>query len=323
MNNEYKPPFRLTTKIVNLVVKITELIVKAETILNFDRKIKLRKQNRIKTISSTLAIEGNTLTIEQISAIIEGKKVLGTEKEINEVLGAIEAYEYIDNYDPYSMKDFLNAHKLMMGKLLENAGMFRRINVGIRKGNNISHIAPDAIRIGELMKALFEWFKHTELNPLISSSVFHYEVEFIHPFIDGNGRMGRLWQTVILSNYKPIFKYLPLESIIRDNQDGYYNALENCDKKGECSEFVEFILKCILDVLESSVKNSDKSSVKTETKTLYIIKSNPKITLKEIASILNLSTRAVEKQVSKLKKENKLRRVGSRKDGFWEVVSEI
>jgi Fic family protein len=211
---------------------------------------KLRKENRIKTIKSTLAIEGNTFTENAITAILENKKVAGTKKEILEVKNAIALYEKVEILKPDSFKSFLVAHSILMKELVPAAGKFRNNNVGIIKGKIGKHVAPKPNLVPELMEKLFVWIKNDkEIHFLIKSCVVHYEIEFIHPFEDGNGRMGRFWQTLILASKAPIFKYLPIESLIEKNQIAYYNALEESDKLGDSTPFIEFMLKIILEAI--------------------------------------------------------------------------
>ncbi|MEL6263942.1 MAG: Fic family protein [Cyanobacteria bacterium J06631_9] len=209
----------------------------------------LRKQNRIQTIQSTLAIEGNTLTIEQVTAILEGKRVLGQPREIQEVKGTIQAYESLPSLDQASSADFLTAHGQLMGGVFAEAGRFRKSGVGIQKNGQIVHMAPPAKRVPKLMADLFEWTKASESHALVKSCVFHYELEFIHPFMDGNGRMGRLWQTLILGQWNDFFFSLPIESVIKNKQMRYYQALEAADKAADSTIFIEFMLEVISDAL--------------------------------------------------------------------------
>jgi len=211
----------------------------------------LRKQNRIKTIQATLAIEGNTLSLEQITSVLEGKKVLGPKKEILEVKNAIKLYEDILSFKPYLVKDFLKAHKILMASLLSSPGSFRDKNIGVLKGGKVSHVAPKPKFVPELVEDLFKWANlEKELHPLIKSCILHYEIEFIHPFEDGNGRIGRFWQSVLLVNYDPIFMYIPTESLIKKFQNKYYQVLEECDKAGDSTLFIEFTLDIILRSLQ-------------------------------------------------------------------------
>lgn len=208
----YKPPYTISDKVLNLVVEITKLLAKVD--ITFRNDIHLRKKNKIKTVVGTLAIEGNNLDIKQVTAILEGKKVIGTDKEIQEVKSAINAYENIEKFDPYKIDDLLKVHALMMDLLLENKGEFRDVKVAV-KGDEVVHVAPPPSQVPKLVKQLFEWLQKSELNPLITSSIFHYEFEFIHPFVDGNGRMGRFWQSLILSKNNPLFLSFPIENIIK------------------------------------------------------------------------------------------------------------
>jgi Fic family protein len=321
--NSYKPPYNITTKMVNLISSISEELTRIEYNQQDIITPRLRKKNRIKTVAGTLEIEGNFLGEEKITAILEGKRVLGTIQEVAEVEGAIKAYKELDSYRYKKVDDLLQAHKLMMGGILKDAGKFRNTNVGVGGKDGVTHIAPQATMVPTLMGNLFEWLKSTKEHPLIVSSVFHYEFEFIHPFSDGNGRMGRLWQSVILYNYRKVFSAIPTESIVRDNQAKYYEAIERSTDLGESTPFIEFMLEIILKTIRSSVKSSVKSSVNTEDKILAILKENPKTTIGEIATILKLSSRAIEKQIANLKKENRLIRVGSARKGHWEVTDEV
>lgn len=316
----YKPPYTITTKIVNLISQISEELTKIE--IDEQRLItpNLRKINRIKTLAGTLEIEGNFLGEEKITAILDGKTVLGTFSEITEAKGAIEAYKEFENYNPKNLTDMLKAHHILMKDMINSAGNFRSINVGVGGKDGVAHIAPPPNQVPKLMKDLFDWLGVTDEHPLITSSVFHYEFEFIHPFSDGNGRIGRLWQSVILYNWKKAFIAIPTESIIRDHQEEYYQAIENSTNLGESTPFIEFMLEVILESIQSSVKNSVKSSVNTEDKILILMKQNTIITMKQLAQVLNLTQRAVEKQVAKLKDEGKLKRVGSARKGEWEII---
>jgi Fic family protein len=244
------PPFQITPEILDLVSSISLILGRIESLPVSSPGPKLRKENRIRTIKSTLAIEGNTFTEEIISAILENKKVVGPKKQIIEVKNAISLYEAFDDYKSDSIKLFLHAHSVLMKDLVSNAGKFRTKNVGIMKGKIVQHVAPKSILVPELMGKLFDWIKKDKTTHfLIKSCVVHYEIEFIHPFEDGNGRMGRFWQTILLATKAPIFKYLPIESLIEKNQKAYYDTLEKSDKQGDSTPFVKFMLSMILEVL--------------------------------------------------------------------------
>lgn len=209
----------------------------------------LRKRNKVKTIHSSLSIEGNTLTEEQVTAIIENKRVIGPQKDVLEVINAIKVYDSIEKLNPYSSKSFLEAHKMLMNGLIEGAGMYRKQGVGIVKGSKVAHVAPPFENVPYLMQDLFDYAKNKEELTLIKSCVFHYEMEFIHPFLDGNGRMGRLWQTLILMKEFPVFEFLPFETLINKTQDQYYKALSISDKSGKSTVFIEYML----DVIDNSI----------------------------------------------------------------------
>lgn len=255
----YQPPYTITSNILSLVAQISEAVASAN-LLEIQNSPQLRRQNRIKTITGTLAIEGNTLGLEQVSAIIEGKPVRGSQKEIAEVRGAIKAYETLAQYRAHSLDDLLNAHQKMTEEILPDAGCFRSSSVGIYKSDKVVHVAPQANRVPALMRNLLRWLQQTDAHPLICSSVFHYEFEFIHPFSDGNGRMGRLWQTLILGQWRAIFYSLPIENTIKDNQKAYYHALASADDKADSTVFIEFMLGVILASINTSDPVGDLAS---------------------------------------------------------------
>ena len=242
----YEPPFKITTKAINLIAEISEKIGALTALSENPLHVDLRKENRIKTIHASLAIENNSLSVEQITAIIEGKRVLGAPNEIQEVKNAVQAYELLLELNPYEEADLLRAHRLMMSDLVNRNGKYRNDGVGIFNGNEVVHIAPPAERVPFLMQDLFEWLKNSDAHPLIKSCVFHYEFEFIHPFQDGNGRIGRLWQTVILKEWKPIFAWIPVETLVKEHQTQYYEVLGTSDKNADSTAFIEFMLSIIL-----------------------------------------------------------------------------
>jgi Fic family protein len=212
----------------------------------------LRRENRIRTIHASLAIENNTLTLEQVTAVIDGKHVLGHPREILEVRNALTAYEAMDGWEATSREDLLTAHRLLMNALVDDTGRFRLGGVGIYRGKQLVHMAPPADRVQQQMDDLLDWLKHTDEHPLVASCVFHYELEFIHPFADGNGRMGRLWQTLVLRTWKPLLAYLPVETVVRQRQDDYYRVLAEADKQADATPFVEFMLKALLDAIQQA-----------------------------------------------------------------------
>jgi len=246
---DYKPPFTLNEKIVNLVADIMELVTKMTLSEVEGINPRIRRDNRIKTIQASLAIENNSLSLDQVTAIINGKRILGPGQDINEVKNAYEAYELLLNLQPYSIDSLLRAHKILMDKLAAEAGVFRSGGVGIFAGEQLVHMAPPAQFVPEQIKTLINWAEQAEIHPLIKSCVFHYEFEFIHPFADGNGRMGRMWQTLILYNWKRIFGWLPVETLIKERQEKYYEVLGACDKAADSAMFIEFMLEAIYDAL--------------------------------------------------------------------------
>ncbi|MBC7753714.1 MAG: Fic family protein, partial [Moraxellaceae bacterium] len=252
MGTNDSPPFQITLKILQLSSSIQGILGELKNTEIIKPSVKLRKQNQIQTIHHSLAIEGNTLTLDQVTAIIENKKVIGPKKELTEVKNALAVYETLGELKPTSEKDFFKAHKILMKDLIFEAGVYRKTNVGILKGTQVSHVAPQAKLVPVLMNDLFSFLKNkTEISYLIKACVFHYELEFIHPFADGNGRMGRLWQQLILMKHSAVFEYLSVESLIHKNQSQYYKTLETCDKAGESTAFIEFSLGLIFKALQN------------------------------------------------------------------------
>ena len=323
----YQPPFKITSKIIDYISRISEKIGEINSLENSPHQVKLRKENRIKTIHSSLAIENNSLTIEQITAIIDGKRVLGSPNEIQEVKNAVQTYELLLKLNRYEEKDLLKAHSLMMQDLVSNNGKYRNEGVGIFDGNQVVHLAPPADRVPLLMADLFNWLKTSDVHPLIKSCVFHYEFEFIHPFQDGNGRMGRLWQTVILKEWKEVFAWIPVETLIKENQSEYYNALNSSDKEADSSSFIEFMLSLLLKTIEEIIETEKKVTVKVSVKVtvnqqkiLDVIKENPFVTQEELAQIIGLSRKSIIQNMKKLQENGLLKRIGADKNGRWEIV---
>ena len=245
-----KPPYEITSRILGLISSISEQIGEVKSARLIKPPTELKKNNRIKTIQSSLEIEGNTLTVEQITDLINNKRVLAPKKDILEVKNAIQVYSKLDTFNTFSLDSLCAAHKILMDGLLDKPGQLRRSSVGIVKGDDIAHIAPPGDMVYPLLKDLFEYIKTNDDLPLIKSCVFHYEFEFIHPFVDGNGRIGRLWQTMILKEYSPVFEYLPIETLVRELQQDYYNVLGKSDSQGSSTSFIEFMLEIIHMALE-------------------------------------------------------------------------
>lgn len=263
-----RPPYEISHKILNLISLISEKIGEVRSAHLIKPPTELRKRNRIRTIQSSLEIEGNTLSVEQITDLIDNKRVLAPKKDIKEVKNAIKVYAMLDSFDTYKLDSLCFSHGVLMEGLLDNAGSIRKTSVGIVKGEDVAHIAPPGDMVYFLMKDLFEYLKNDDDMLLLKSCVFHYEFEFIHPFLDGNGRMGRLWQTMILKEYSPVFEYLPIETLIKERQQDYYNALGKSDIQGNSTSFIEFMLEIIDQALEDllssqniALKNIDRIEV--------------------------------------------------------------
>lgn len=252
-----KPPYEITPKIMELIVSISEQIGAINAAHLNKPPTELRKKNRIKTIQSSLEIEGNTLTVEQITDLLDNKRVLAPQKDIQEVKNAIAVYEKLREFDMYDLKSLCKAHSVLMKNLVDNPGKLRSSSVGIVKGSQIAHLAPPGEMVVPLMNDLFKYLKQDQDILLIKSCVFHYEFEFIHPFVDGNGRMGRLWQTMILKEHSPIFEFLPIETLIKEKQQEYYQVLGTSDSQGSSTVFIEFMLEIIQNALADLLKHQN------------------------------------------------------------------
>ena len=254
-----KPPYEITSKILALSNSISEKIGEIKAAKLTKPPTDLRKRNRIKSIQSSLEIEGNTLTVEQITDLIDNKRVLAPQKDIVEVKNAIELYSRLSEFDAFDIESLCRAHTILMNSLIENAGQFRRTAVGIIKGDQITHIAPPGDLVYPLMLDLFDYVTNDNDILLVKSCVFHYEFEFIHPFVDGNGRMRRLWQTLLLRNISPVFEYLPIESLIKERQQEYYDILGRSDREGNSTGFIEFMLQIVDLSLEELLRTQNRA----------------------------------------------------------------
>ncbi len=249
----YIPPLTITPEILALVEQIGETLGRWSLTQAADLSPRLRRGNLIRTIQASLAIENNSLSLEQVTALLDGKRILGLPQEIQEVRNAFAAYDHLSQWDPGSLDDLLAAHGILMAGLVDEAGRLRSGGVGICRGSEIMHMAPPPSRVGILIHDLLGWLGRGDWHPLVASCVFHYEFEFIHPFADGNGRLGRLWQTLILSRWRPILAYLPVETLVRDRQDAYYGALAASDQAAESTPFVAFMLETLLAAMGEAV----------------------------------------------------------------------
>ena len=334
----YVPPFTVSAKAIKLIAEISSQIERYAIRLEQADALHLRKANRIKTIHSSLAIEGNTLTEGQVLDILNGKTVMAPLREIQEVKNAIRTYELYPELDPFSMDDLLRAHGVMM-EALENPGRFRDCGVGVFKDGECVHMAPPASRVPQLMYDLFQWLRQSEDHLLIRSCVFHYEFEFIHPFVDGNGRTGRLWQSLILGKQHPLFEHLPVENMVYANQQRYYDAINASSDKGNSGPFIDFMLEEILQALKAhqgtpvSAEVPNKVPNRVPNKLRYhfpefgetvwniymMLTENPHATALEIGEALGISDRMVRKHLASLKEVGLIVRHGSNKAGYWEV----
>jgi Fic family protein len=270
-----KPPYDITPEILNWIKSISEKIGEVNSQFLTRPSPQLRKQNRIKSIQASLQIEGNTLSEEQVTAIIDRKRILGPRKDVIEVTNAINVYDQIAKYKSVSEKSFISAHKALMKDLISNAGQYRTKNIGIAKGSRIAHVAPPPRNVPNLMKDLFHYMEDKKELSLIKSCVFHYELEFIHPFADGNGRMGRLWQTVILMEEYPVFEFLPFETMISQTQEEYYQVLAQSDKTGKSTSFIEYMLS-VIDKSIDQLLNFNQRILKEADRLEYFIHNGPR-----------------------------------------------
>jgi len=301
------PQFKITNKMLNYIIEISKQLGLIQFELGKD--LHLRKENKILSIQSSLAIENNSLTIEQITDIIDGKRVLGKPQEIQEVKNAYEAYEMITKFDPYNMDSFLKAHKIMTRDLIKSAGNFRQKDIGVFDNEgNIVHLGARPQFIFDLMVDLFKWSKKDNTPELIKSCVIHYEIEAIHPFEDGNGRIGRMWQSVVLCKWNPIFEFVPIETIVYENQQGYYKALAKADDENDSTYFIEFMLEMIfITIKKYSNKKmsdivSDKMSDKMNEEFIKIkeyLNNNDFLTSKDAVRIIGMSEATVRRYLNK------------------------
>ena len=311
---ENQPPYIITDKMLNYVSDIMKKIGEANYFESLNRCPELRRKTRIRSIHSSLAIENNQLSLFQVEDVINGKLVMGEQKNIQEVKNAYEAYEQIDKLNPYSVEDLKKIHGILTFLIEKDSGKFRNYGEAVYDGNVEIFMAPPHKLVPTLMDNLFKWMNEAKktINPLILSSVFHYEFVFIHPFGDGNGRTARLWQTVILANWEKAFTYLPIESMIKKNQNEYYKVIDDCNKAGNSTKFIEFMLKMINDTIDEVINSKemkDKSELllsDNENKVIECIKRNVLISAKEIIEKTKLSDSTVRRILRKFLQSNKI-----------------
>jgi Fic family protein len=342
-----KLPYTITEKAADYLAKIVETVTRLEFGTEFRRDIKLHRENRVRTIHSSLAIEGNTLSLDEVTAVIEGKMVAGKQAEIKEVKNAYEAYDRIMTFNPYDVNDFLKAHKLMTDGLLSESGKFRSGDVVVSDGDKVIHIGARPQFVPALMADLFGWARESNLHPVLKSAILHYEIETIHPFADGNGRMGRLWQTLLLAKWNAIFAWIPMESLVYEKKPQYYEAIQGARNANDSGVFIEFTLSALLEAIEAQVNHIDEKNPgsevggegfgekfvenvnefvekfvenSTQKAIIRLMIEQPTISAKAISENIGMSSRGVQKSIDVLKKRGLVERVGSAKGGRWLVM---
>ncbi len=317
------PPFIVSAEAINLIAEISALLERHNIAPEGEHNLKLRKANLVKTIHSSLAIEGNTLSEDEVRDIVNGKVVVAPIRQIQEVKNAIRVYDLYSQLNPFSEKDLLKAHGIMMEALTNDAGRYRSSGVGVFGETGLIHVAPPPQRVPELMGNLFDWLKKSKDHLLIRSCVFHYEFEFIHPFSDGNGRTGRLWQSLIMGRLSPLFEYLPVENMVFANQQEYYNAIAKSTTEGQSGLFIDFMLNEILRTLQNLKdvpdKVPDKVPNKSELAILGLLAENPRLTRSELAEKIGMTENGVKKIIANMKSAGWIERKGSNKTGYWLV----
>jgi Fic family protein len=334
----YAPPLTLTPALLSQVASIAEALGRWSARQDAQSSPRRRSENRIHTIQASLAIEQNSLSLEQVTALFDGQRVLGPARDIQEVRNAITAYDALPRWDPSNPQHLLEAQGLLMAGLIDAPGRFRSGGVGIYRGDQLVQMAPPAARVPGLVDDLLAWLAASTWHPLLVSCVAHYEPEFIHPFADGNGRLGRLWQTLILSRWNPLLAWLPIEEVIRSRQQGYYESLGQADQLGDLEPFVSYQLEAIHDALHSEIGSEIRSEMSSEKGSelaaaigatpgaaidaliLRDLATEPTLSARRLAERLQLSQRAVEKHLAALQQKGRLLRHGSPRAGYWQVL---
>ena len=314
-----KPPFEITNEIVDSVAQIAELVGHLTVTNQLTSNPTLRRSNRIRTIHGSLAIEQNTLSLEQVTAVLNGKHVLAPPKDIAEVKNAYEIYDRLEDLDPYSVDDLLTAHGIMMRGLVEESGMFRTRPVGVVDSEgHVLHFGTLPQYVPDLVMELLDWVKNSPVHMLVRSCVFHYELELIHPFADGNGRIGRLWHTLLLSKWNSAFEWLPVESIIHDRQQEYYNAINASNNEGESTIFIEFMLSAIkmalTEAIQADAGETDKDALRWKDIKEYL-KTHDYIMNADVRELLGVSSATANRILGKLVDQGKLQRY--RAKPYW------
>ena len=321
----YTPPYQLTDTVLSLSTEIAATVKEITVRGNLSAQPQLHRANRIRSVHSSLAIEHNSLTLDQVTALLNGKRVLAPQQEVWEVQNAFRAYDLLPSLDPYSIDDLLKVHRVMMDGLVMGAGTFRNTGVGVYAGDQLIHAGTPAQYVPEAMQQLFEWLRNTTAHPLVASCVFHYEFEFIHPFADGNGRVGRLWHTLLLSKWNPAFAWLPVESIIHDRQQEYYDAINASNDAGESTVFIEFMLSAIKASLIDAINTSDEmSDGKLDKDTLRwnkiqeYLKTHDYIMNADVRELCGVSAATANRILARFTSEGKLAKY--RESGHWVYI---
>ena len=318
--DEINPKYSLSKTNIETIDEIEKLL----DCIKIDKRLKtnMRKKSQVRSIYSSLAIEANSLSLEDVNNIFNSKKIVGIKKDIQEVKNAIEAYNNIDKYNWRKQKDLNNVHTVLMKYFDDDNGKYRSHGEGVKRGNKIIYQAPESILVPNLMDSLFKYIKENEktIHPLILSSLFHYYFVYIHPYTDGNGRTARFWVSLMLSDYNEAFAYLPIEETIYKYQKQYYKAIDSCHGNGNANVFVSFMLKVIKETINTTQKTTQKKINKNQEKILQLISENPNITRNELSDKVGITSDGVKYNLDRLKKENIIKRIGPDKGGYWKIV---
>lgn len=321
-----KPPFEITNAMLDEIAEIAELVGKVTATQGLSSNPTLRRTNRIRTIYSSLAIEQNTLSLEQVTAVLNGKKVIAPPKDIAEVKNAYEIYDMLDSLNPYSVDDLFKAHAVMTRDLVGESGCFRSRPVGVvDKEGNVLHFGTLPDYVPGLVAELLDWTENSDFHMLIKSCVFHYELELIHPFADGNGRIGRLWHTLLLAQWKPMFAWLPVESIIHDLQNEYYNAINRSNMEGESTAFIEFMLSAIKEALIEAIQTTGAAENMSVNELRWykiekFLKKNKTITNSNVREMFDVSSATANRILTKLVDEGKIRKIRIGRSWGYELI---
>lgn len=320
-----KPPFEITNAILDDIAEIAELVGHVNASQDLSANPTLRRTNRIRTIYSSLAIEQNTLSLEQVTAVLNGKRVIAPPKDIAEVKNAYEIYEMMESLNPYSVDDLLSAHGVMTRGLVDESGCFRSSPVGVvDKQGNILHFGTLPDYVPGLVMELLNWVRESDFHMLIKSCVFHYELELIHPFADGNGRIGRLWHTLLLTQWKPMFAWLPVESIIHDRQDEYYQAINRSNNEAASTVFIEFMLSVMKETLVEAVQVHNTENMSREDQRWYqikhFLKKNGMITNADVREMFRVSSSTANRILAKMTDDGKIQKIRIGKSWGYIVI---